>query len=149
MKLVLNILFVSLSVISTFAQNSSPVSWSFESQETEDGQYKISLTADIESGWAIYSQFTAEGGPIPTSFEFEENDNITLIKNVIEPDEKEQKFDELFEIDVIKLKGKPEFYQMAQSSVKGSTLKGFLTYMCCDDSKCLPPTDVEFAIKVE
>lgn len=149
MKLVLSTLFLCLSLSFIGAQVLSPVKWSFDSESQGNGIYKVSFTADIEKGWAIYSQFTADGGPIPTSFTFDPNSNISLIDSVMEPDEKEKKFDELFELEVIKIKGKPEFYQIVKSSTENSVLSGYLTYMVCDDSKCLPPEDITFEIPIE
>ena len=148
MKTTLLFILCSFWSLSFFAQELDPVNWTFSSSEVEDGSYKVSFTADVENGWAIYSQFTDPEGPIPTSFVFEENENIELVESVIEPDDKEKKFDEMFEVDVIKLKGKPEFYQFFKAN-SGHILKGYVTFMSCDDSKCLPPKDVDFEITIE
>jgi thiol:disulfide interchange protein DsbD len=125
------------------------VKWSFETEKISDNEFKVKFIADIDEGWAIYSQFTEEGGPIPTSFDFVEVSQLELIDTVIEPDEKETKYDDMFEMDVIKLKGNVTFYQIVKTEGEGAYLKGYLTFMCCDDTKCLPPTDVEFEIAVE
>lgn len=148
MKTTLILILCSFWSMSIFAQDLDPVSWAFSSSEVSKGNHKVSFTANVESGWAIYSQFTDPEGPIPTSFVFEENENIELVENVIEPDDKEKKYDEMFEVDVIKLKGKPEFYQIVKAQ-SGQVLKGYVTFMSCDDSKCLPPKDVNFEITIE
>ena len=59
------------------------------------------------------------------------------------------KFDEMFELEVTKFKGKPVFYQIVHCTKKGTKLKGELTYMCCDNSKCLPPKTVDFEVVIE
>lgn len=123
-----------------------PVKWSFDSEKVGDNEYKVKFTAEVEDGWAIYSQFIEEGGPIATAFEIEANENIELIDGVVEPDEKETKYDEMFDMKLIKLKGSIEFFQMVKVKSPDAVLKGFLTFMCCDDSKCLPPTDIDFEI---
>ncbi len=148
MKQVLKIIPFLLLAFLLRGQDLDPVTWSFGANKVEGNKYKVVFTADIEDGWAIYSQFTPDGGPIPTSFEFEENGDITLIEGVVEPEEKEKKFDEMFEMEVIKIKGKPEFYQILESA-EGQIIKGYVTFMCCDDSKCLPPKDVEFQVTLE
>jgi len=126
-----------------------PVKWSFDSEKVGENEYKVKFTADVEEGWAIYSQFIKDGGPIATSFAIEENSDVELLETVVEPEEKETKFDEMFDMELIKLKGQVEFYQMVKTSSKDAVLKGYLTFMCCDDKKCLPPTDIDFEIPVE
>lgn len=148
MKTTFTFFTLLLFTISIFGQENEPVIWSFGVEEVEGENVKLTFTAEIEEGWAIYSQFTDPDGPVPTSFVFEDMQNIELIEDVKEPEEKEKKYDELFEVDVIKIKGNPEFYQMAKGS-KGETVKGYVTYMCCDDSKCLPPKDINFEITIE
>ena len=149
MKTGMLLLFLSLAFVGYSQDMEDPVTWSFATEKLNDNEFKVKFIADVEDGWAIYSQFTEEGGPIPTTFVIEDNANFELINQVVEPDEKETKYDDMFEMDVIKLKGNVEFYQIVKSKVKGSSLTGYLTFMCCDDTKCLPPTDIKFEITVE
>lgn len=149
MKFGFLLIYLAFAAIGFSQDFEDPVKWSFESEKLSEQEFKIKLIAEIEDGWAIYSQFTEEGGPIPTTFDFENNSKLELIGSVVEPDEKETMYDEMFEMNVTKLKGNVTFYQIVKTSVEGAHLKGFLTFMCCDDTKCLPPTDVEFEIAVE
>ncbi|WP_235298605.1 protein-disulfide reductase DsbD domain-containing protein [Portibacter marinus] len=126
-----------------------PVKWTFEVEKVSENEYKLLYKADIEQGWAIYSQHIEEGGPIPTSFTIEEQDGVELVGAVVEPAEVEKKFDDIFEMDLIKINGPAIFYQMVKTTTSAPTIKGFLTYMSCDDSKCLPPTDVDFEFVVQ
>ena len=143
------LILLSLSFVCFSQEMEDPVKWSFESEKMADDQYKIKFIAEVESGWAIYSQYNEEGGPIPTTFQLEENSDLLLIGEVVEPDDKEKKYDDMFEMDVIKLKGNVEFYQIVKTAVSGVSLKGYVTFMCCDDTQCLPPTDVEFEIYID
>ncbi len=140
------ILFVSFNGLN--AQKLDPVKWSFSSEKVNENVYKINFTAEIEKGWNIYSQKKVENGPIPTSFQFVQNRDIKFIDSVIEPEENEPIFDEMFEVEVTKFKGKPVFYQIVFCEKGGTKLKGELTYMCCDDSKCLPPKTIDFEIVI-
>lgn len=147
MKIIASLLLI-LGTLSVSSQNLNPVKWTFDSEKIEDGSYKLLLKANVDEGWSIYSQYTVDGGPIATSFVFEENTEAELIDKVIEPDDKEEKYDENFEVKVIKLKGSPEFFQKVKAAA-GTTIKGTITYMCCDDTKCLAPVDVPFSITLE
>ena len=55
-----------------------PVTWSFGSEKTADNKFDIVMTADIDNGWHLYAMDIAEGGPIATSFTFEEPSGCLL-----------------------------------------------------------------------
>lgn len=146
------IVFLFLGLVSfthIYTQDLSPVKWSFEAESLGEDQYKIKFLATIDKGWAIYGQESSDYGPIPTSFTFDENENIEFIDGVKEPEDKISGHDEMFDMVVTKFKGQPEFYQIVKCKTKGEKLKGYLTFMCCDDSKCLPPEDVEFELNLD
>ena len=149
MKAVLSFCLICLFFVGNAQSILDPVKWTFGSEKVGDNEYKITFTATIEDGWAVYSQFIEDGGPIPTTFNFDENTDIELKDGVVEPEDKETKYDEMFEMDLIKVKGKAEFYQMVSVKSEDQVLKGFLTFMACDDSKCLPPSDVNFEITIK
>ena len=46
---------------------------------------------------------------------------------------------------VTKFVKKATFKQLVEIKNKDANISGFLTYMTCDDTKCLPPTDVDFS----
>ena len=149
MRTLLVFFFLSIFTLGYGQDLLEPVKWSFDTEKVSDNEYKVTFTADVEDGWAIYSQHIEEGGPIATSFDIEENESLELIDSVVEQEEKETTYDEMFEMQLIKLKGQVEFYQIVKTTATDAVLKGFLTFMCCDDSKCLPPTDIDFSIPVE
>jgi hypothetical protein len=51
----------------------SPVTWSFRPKKISDSTYEIALSANSQSSWHIYSQYTPAGGPVPTKFTFNKN----------------------------------------------------------------------------
>jgi thiol:disulfide interchange protein DsbD len=107
----------------------------------------VEIQATLADGWHLYSQdVDNEIGPVPTSFTFESNNDLKLIGKVTEPSPI-QKYDENFEAMLDFFEGKVVFSQRV--SVKESTeLKGFVTYMVCNDTQCLPPTDENFTITI-
>nr|MBC8313864.1 thioredoxin family protein [Bacteroidota bacterium] len=89
------------------------------------------------------------GGPLPTIFEFDKNPNFKLIGKVEESDAIKE-YDPNFEMLLKFFDGKPVFKQKIQILSKESfNITGYLEFMCCDDTKCLPPTDVDFNFRIE
>lgn len=132
------------SLIGT-SQILEPVKWQFESKKLSDDTYELSFIANIEEHWALYSQFIEEGGPIPTTFVFEDNADYKRVDNVIESDEnKVTKLDPVFDMKVSKFYDKATFKQIVKISNPKALIKGSLTFMTCDDERCLPPEDVPF-----
>jgi thiol:disulfide interchange protein DsbD len=123
----------------------NPVSWEFESKKLNDSEYELTFIANIDEHWAVYSQYIEEGGPIPTSFIFEESEAFTLIDSVIEAEENRvTKHDPVFDMMLSKFYDKGVFTQKIRLLTEETVIKGELSYMTCDDEKCLAPTDVPF-----
>ena len=132
----------------TFAQIENPVEWVYTAKKIADKKYEIHLTATIEGKWHIYAQDAGEG-PEPTSFTFNKNPLIKLEGKVKEIGKLEKSFDKNFNSTLKYYNNKVDFVQKITLKSSASTvLKGKLTYMVCNDNKCLPPKDVPFSIKI-
>lgn len=130
------------------AQVLEPVTWSFGSEKTADNKFDIVMTADIENSWHLYAMDIAEGGPIATSFTFEEPSGYTMEGKPVAIDKPEVKFDNSFGMDIGMHSVKAEFRQKITVNQYPATIKGFVTFMSCDDKQCLPPRDVEFSMVI-
>jgi thiol:disulfide interchange protein len=129
----------------------SPVSWSFASKEIADGVFELSLTATIDEAWTIYSQHTdPDDGPLPTAFFFDTHDGYELLGEVEEKSATKAAPDPLFDgATVVKFTETPVlFVQQVKVKDPQQAIKGYLTYMACDDKQCLPPSDVEFVFNL-
>ena len=147
-------------LLSPFQANSQiyePVKWTFSKKQISENTFELSFTADIEEGWAIYSKDIYNTGvdceieicPIPVSFEYnqvnEQDIGFYLIGDVIEDDKnKKVSQDPIFLMEVTKFENQAIFRQTIEVKTKEFPVTGYLTFMTCDDTKCLPPTDVEF-----
>lgn len=136
---------------STTIQNEiyQPVSWEI-SIEMESGTEAVILAkAEIDPGWYVYSSAVdPDAGPIPTGFTFETKKGFTADSTIEETGVKD-KFDPIFEMDLKYFEGTAELRQkILKHNKKDLVLKGYLTYMTCDDSKCLPPEDVDFELNL-
>jgi len=141
----LTVLFFLAAATSAFTQILDPVSWSFSKEKTGEHEYDLIFTAGIENKWHLYGQNLPEGGPIPTSFQFGESVSYERIGEVEEITEPEVKFDPSFNMDLTMFSHKAIFKQKIKVlSQEGFTINGSIEYMCCDDERCLPPTEEEF-----
>jgi thiol:disulfide interchange protein len=130
------------------AQVLEPVKWSFSSEKTADNKFDIVMTADIEDNWHLYAMDLGEGGPIATSFTFDEPSGYTLDGKPVAIDKPEVKFDNTFGMNIGMHSEKAEFRQKITVTQYPVTVKGFVTFMSCDDKQCLPPRDVDFEIRI-
>ena len=126
----------------------NPVKWSFQLNETGEGEYELKYIADIHNDWNVYSQFTGEDGPIPTSFNYEVVEDVEMIGDAKEEGHRKEGPDPLFAgVNVIKFLGDEDYIATQKIKAnKNSKLKGYLTYMACDATQCLAPTDVDFEV---
>ncbi len=126
-----------------------PIEWSFRVEDETDTSAVLVAQAEMEDQWHLYSQYLENDmGPIPTSFHFEKSDAFSLFGKTEEGDPKVV-YDPNFEMDLGMFSGKPEFKQKVIKHSKAPfEVGGYVTYMVCDDQKCLPPTDVDFGFKL-
>jgi hypothetical protein len=130
--------------ISILAHAQQTIAWNFSyNKETK----VLELSADLADGWHLYSQHIANDvGPVPTSFQFEENKAIKLIGKVNEPTPT-QEYDENFEAMLDFFEDQVVFTQRI-SVKKDTTVKGSVTFMMCNKTMCLPPSDQHFSIEL-
>ena len=131
------------------AQIENPLEWTYSAKKIGNKQYEVHFTATIEGKWHIYAQDAGEG-PEPTSFVFNKNPLIKLIGKVNEFGKLETSFDKNFNSTLKFYNKKVDFVQKISLKSSASTvLKGTITFMVCNDNKCLPPKDVPFSIKID
>jgi len=140
----------AFSLILAFSGQSqilNPVKWTFESVRISDGEYKLRFVARIDKGWTVYSQYTSDEGPVPTSITYDSDKNITLLGKASESGVKKEGLDPFFDVNVIKFTAEKPFVIEQKIKVKNpkEALTGYVNFMACDHEKCLPPTDAEFS----
>lgn len=142
------LLFTFLAFATFFTANAqihTPVSWEFSKENITDTEYYLIFTAHIDEGWVVYSQNQdSDDGPVPTSFEYDSMNGFQLIGNNEEHGHSKTVYDKIFEMNLTKLSGIVQFKQKVKVNSGTKSISGYLTYMTCDDEKCLPPQDVDF-----
>lgn len=129
------------------AQFTSPITWSFDQKRIEGDVYDLIIKAEADAGWNIYSQYTPDGGPVPTTLDWKVGDHYELLGPSTEAGHEKSGMDDLFGVEVIKFLS-DEPYVITQRVRIGNyeqPIELYLEYMCCDDEQCLPPTEEEYA----
>ena len=142
--------FFFLLAISANAQFESHLTWKSEVEKISETEFKVKFICSLEEEWHTYSQFTAQGGPLPTEFRFEKNKDIELIGKVEEIGKKHKKFDDLFGVDVTSFDGDATFVQKVKLKNPKAVLKGeFDGQVCKDEVGCMPFGPEKFSISFD
>jgi len=143
--LIAAILFIAAS---TQAQMLNPVNWTFTAKKTADKTYEVHLTANIQTGWHIYSQTQPDDAiAIPTSVTINNNPLIKLDGKFKEVGKLEKYRDETVKATNHQYSTKVDFVQVVKIKSSAKTnVTGSVEFQTCDDKKCLPPKTVNFNI---
>jgi len=129
----------------------APVSWSFNSKKVSDKTYEVHLTANIQSGWHLYSQDQpSDAIAIPTSVTINNNPLLKLDGKVKEVGSLEKFQDKNLGISAHQYSNKVDFVQIVKIKSNAKTnVSGSVEFQTCDDKKCLPPKTVNFNIALK
>lgn len=138
---------VLLSSISFSALSQNEIAWTFSYDSKEK---QVEMRANLAPGWHVYStNLEGVSGPIPTEFEFENNEQVLLVGEIEEPTPKVE-FDPNFEETVRYFEKEVVFVQHVNvKKKKNATLKGSVVYMVCNETMCLPPVEKKFEITLK
>lgn len=130
-----------------FSQIFDPVKWNIDIHKLSSG-YELSFQASIEPGWAVYSQYLeSDEGPVATTITYNSPEELELIGKAVETGHRKEGFDALFDMNVVKF---TEEFTITQKLMvePGRTISGYLNFMTCDDTRCLPPKDIDFSFTI-
>lgn len=95
--LFLGLFFINLTV---FAQtDKNPAIWSHEVHKLSDTEYELVFKGKIMDGWHVYSQYTAEGGSLPSEFSFEKAGEDYELIGETEESETIKEYSDIFEVE--------------------------------------------------
>lgn len=144
--LVLSLLFFSVAVAS--AQIETPVTWSYAQKKISKTEAIVYLKATIQDGWHIYSQNIKPGGPVKTTIKFAASKDFTKVGTTAEP-KPLSKFEKVFDMNVGYFEKQVIFQQKIKLNKPETVVKGTIEFMVCDESRCLPPDEVNFSVQVK
>ena len=133
------------------AQIYDPIKWTTSVEKVSDSQFDLIITATLEGGWHLYSQNkVGDDGPIPTEFSFKDSLNTyQLVGKVIEG-KGHTEHDKVFDM-VIKYFEKEAVFKQRINVLtdKKIIINEVVNFMVCDDTTCLPPTDVDLTFTIQ
>ncbi len=95
--MLLTLLFVVPSVLGQ--TEAEPALWSHQVTKLSDSEYELVFKGIILDGWHVYSQYTAEGGSLPSEFTFEKaGEEYKLVGKTTES-ETITEYSDIFEVD--------------------------------------------------
>ncbi len=142
---ILSVLFITHLAV---AQSNKQVKWSYTTKKISETVYEIHMTATINGDWHLYSQDGGEG-PFSTTFTFTKNPLVNLDGKVKEVGKLKKTYEEAFKSDVRFYEKTVNFIQTIKlrGNVK-TNVTGKVEFMVCNNSQCLPPSEVEFSLSI-
>ena len=127
-----------------------PVKWSTTVEKVSDSDFDLVIKATIDKGWHLYAQSIPDDGPIPTTFSFQQQEDIfQLVGNPTEEKGVED-FDKVFEMNIKYFENSATFKQRIRVLTSDNIeIVGTVEFMVCDDMRCLPPTEEEIKFSVQ
>ena len=137
-----------LSPFTLKAQQLDPVKWTYSVKETSATEAELVMTAKLDAGWHLYSQYTDPNGPLAIEFSFNDSPDYQRVGKVQEPKPHEE-MDDIFQCVVKSFSGTVVFKQkIKRLSEKDFTVKGIVSYQLCNDGSCIAPEDHDISFKV-
>jgi thiol:disulfide interchange protein DsbD len=127
------------------AQMLEPVKWDYHINDAGD----IVFHAKVETGFHLYDMTLPDGGPIPTTFEFDKIEGAELVGKVTTSSKITSQYDEMFGMTIRWFAENPTFTQKLKITNKEKFhISGSITFMACNDETCVPGgEDFQFASK--
>ncbi len=130
-----------------------PIKWEFSLENETPTEVTFVATATIDEGWHLYSAVAdpdaGPDSPIPTAVIFDESDAFAAVGD-LEEEKPHIKYDPNFDMDVGSHDGVVSFRQkIEKKSSKDAQITGYVSFMTCDDSKCIFPPDVYFELDIK
>jgi thiol:disulfide interchange protein DsbD len=147
MKFLLTVLVLALTYSnSSFAQTVlfSPIEWSAKVLQKK-AKGTVQLTAKLQPGWHVFSQFQSSKGPTATHIQFVPSPAYQLVGKTSEPASITY-YEKLFKADVKYFENEVSFHQNLQWAKKPVPIKVKIEYMVCSAKECLPPDEIELDI---
>ncbi len=135
MKKIVVLLVMALAFAKGNAQMLNPVKWTTQIEKKAEGNYVLTFNGVIDTGWHLYSQFTAEGGSLPLEILFKnQKGNFELIGKTKESKTKTA-YNDIFEVNETFFVKKAQLTQEIHvTNPKLSKVEVSLNYQVCKEA---------------
>lgn len=141
------ILLLMVYTLASFAQLSQPVKWTYKTKVIKENIVEIQITAVVDKGWHLYSQYNTKGLTQQTVFTYEPSSSYKLVGKTTEPSYVEitDEFgtDRYFEKSPIIFTQKIEVL-----SEKDFVIEATVDAQACTEGKCVMAGD-DFSFKIK
>ena len=143
-------ILLSLVLFASFfgsAQILDPVKWKTKVVQKSDTEFELVMDATIDDEWHMYSQYTPDGGALPSVFEYKNaKGNYTLVGKTKESPYKKV-FNDIFEVDEYYFSKTAQFKQVIKvTNPKVREVKVYVEYQACKE-QCIQQ-DKTFTFKL-
>lgn len=135
MKKIVVLLVMALAFAKGNAQLLNPVKWTTQIEKKSEENYVLTFNGVIDTGWHLYSQFTAEGGSLPLEVLFKnQKGNFELIGKTKESKTKTA-YNDIFEVNETFFEKKAQLTQEIHvTNPKLAKVEVSLNYQVCKDA---------------
>jgi thiol:disulfide interchange protein len=134
----LSFLFFVLPFFGIAQDDENPVVWETDVQHISDTEYELIVKGQIFEGWHMYSQFTSEGGSLPSEFNYKEVGKDYELIGESQESKTITEFSDIFEVDETFFKKEAIFTQRIKLlNTDVSQIKVNLFYQVCKEV-CIP-----------
>ena len=145
------VLYVGLFLLGLVARaqtDAEPAIWSHEVHKISDTEFQLVFKGKIMDGWHIYSQYTAQGGSLPSEFTFEQTGEDYRLLGETQESPTIKEYSDIFEVEETFFKGEAIFTQKIELLKEGvNQVSVNLFYQICKEV-CIP-MDVLFEISLD
>lgn len=125
-----------LLVFTFFAQGQilNPVKWKSKIIQKSATDFELVMEASIENEWHMYSQYTPDGGALPTVFTFKNTKGNYNVVGKTKESPYKKVFNDIFEVDEYYFAKKATFKQTIKvTNPKLKTIKVYVEYQVCKE----------------
>ncbi len=140
-------LTLALIAVAAGAQIQDPVHFTVAQKSLSDTEFEVVFSARIDKGWHVYSTNLPDDGPISATLTTEQADGVEPVGRLTPRGKEIKEYDPLFDMTLRYFEERVQFVQRYKITAKTYAVKGYLEYGACNESNCMPPTDVEFSFK--
>lgn len=131
------------------AQIEQPVTWTFTSTIISKQEVEIVCKANFQKPWHIYSSDMGKGGPVSTALVITNEQGIATIGGFEASRKAIESYDSSFMMKIRNFDSSVDFKQRVSISSPKTTIAGYVEFMACNDTKCLPPQQVNFSLDID
>lgn len=143
----IQIFLFCLIAISCYSQE--PVKWKFTTSDVKNGELKLTIGAEIDENWRLYSPKVYDDGPLATEIIFFSDTLTVRKKGFLLSSKPLDEFDPYFFKNISFFKNEAEFYQtLYYGKNSGEAIKGEISYQVCNDRLCIFRTK-SFRLSIE